>query len=372
MKNMKNFNMRQWLNVTVVFLMIVSCETMDETFEEFTKNGETIYIGKSDTVLLAHGYDKLRLWIAINADPKISKGLIQSNDKSVEHEFEIVRSTNGKDTVSFDLEIAEGEYTFGLVLFDNNGNRSVRQEFQAKVYGEKYKMGLINRGIANIEAYETNAVINWSDTPTNAIETLLKYEDDTGVMQTVNVLNDDMQTIIDNYKRGGRIIITTTYKPAENAIEIFEAEPFSRAFPEEFLLDKSIWNIIDFSTHHPGGENAVENAIDGDPGTRWHTYAGQSYYPHHVTVDMGVERTISSFELFRMTNDDRACDTFQLLASTDNATWTDLGQFKFNRFSNQGQLYSITSQPNARYFKFVGLTGPHDYMVIGEIKVYGL
>jgi hypothetical protein len=372
MKNLKRLNIIAWANWIMIFTIVASCETIDETFEEFTKNGETIYIGRSDTVMVGPGYNKLRLWVAINSDPKISKGLLESNDGSVKHEFDVVRTKNGNDTISFDLDIAEGEYNFGLFLLDRNGNRSVRREFHSKVYGEKYRSSLINRGILSIEAYETSATFHWSDSPQNAIETFLTYEDGAGVMQTVKVSNDDTQTTVASYKRGGKIIITTTYKPTENAIEIFEAEPFNRAFPEEFLLDKSIWNIIDFSTQHPGGANAVENAIDGDPGTRWHTYAGQSYYPHHVTVDMGVERTFSTFELFRMTNDDRACDTFQLLASTDNQTWTDLGQFKFNRFSNDGQLYSITSQPNARYFKFVGLTGPHDYMVIGEIKAYGL
>jgi hypothetical protein len=372
MKNIKKLNNSPWVSCIVIFMMVVSCQTIDETFEEFTIDGETIYIGRSDTVIVGAGYNKLRFWVAINSDPKISKGLLESNDGSVRHEFDVVRTKSGNDTISFDLDVEEGEYNFGLFLLDNNGNSSVRREFQATAYGEKYKSSLINRGILNIEAYETNAIFHWSDAPRNAIETLLTYEDGAGVMQTVNVSNDDTQTTVDSYKRGGRIIITTTYKPTENAIEVFEAEPFEKAFPEEFMLDKSIWNIIDFSTHHPGGANAVENAIDGNPGTRWHTYYGQSSYPHHVTVDMGVERTISSFELFRMTNDDRACDTFQLLVSTDNETWIDLGQFNFNRFTNEGQLYSITSQPKARYFKFVGSTGPHDYMVIGEIKVYGM
>lgn len=372
MKNMKRSNMTQWLSSIIIVVTIVSCQTIDETFEEFTKNGETIYVGKADTVLVAPGYGKLRLWVAINSDPKISRGQIASNDGLVTHEFDVVRTTYGKDTVLFDVEIPEGEYTFGLVLFDNKGHRSVRQEFHSKVYGEKYKSSLINRGISDIEAYENHAVLQWTDVSQNAVETVLAYEDGAGVMQTVTVSNSDTQTIIDSYKRGGKITVTTSYKPTENAIEVFEAEPFQGAFPEEFLLDKSIWSVVDFSTQHPGDANLAGNAIDGDPGTRWHAHASQSSYPHHVTVDMGVERTISTFELFRMTDDDRACDTFQLLVSTDNTTWTDLGQFEFDRFSNEGQSYSMVSQPNARYFRFVGLTGPNAYMVIGEIKVYGL
>ena len=55
----------------------------------------------------------------------------------------------------------------------------------------------------------------------------------------------------------------------------------------------------------------------------------------------------------------------------DNVSWTDLGTYDFNRFVNGEQNYVMGSLVRARYFKFVGVAGPQDYMVMGEISAYG-
>lgn len=294
------WNGSQWIGSLVILVMIISCQTVDETFEEFTKSGETIYIGKSDTVMVAPGFNKLRLAVAINADPKISKGIIESNDGSVKHEFDVVRTSYGNDTISFDIDISEGEYTFGLILFDDNGNRSVRQEFSAKVYGDKYRSGLVNRAIASIEGYETNAFVHWSETPEKAIATQLQYEDAAGVMQSVSVSNEETVTAIDSYKRGGRIIVTTLYKPTENAFEEFESDPFEMAFSEDFMLVKS--NIVALRLQYDATDGCYGGSyarlFDGSTSEYWHSCKLDSdRYPWVMSFDLGVAANLSRFRL---------------------------------------------------------------------------
>jgi hypothetical protein len=143
----------------------------------------------------------------------------------------------------------------------------------------------------------------------------------------------------------------------------------------DMSFSKKDWSIIAYSSQHSDGDNAVINFIDGTDATRWHTLAGGSFYPHFATIDMGVERTITKFGVWRTTfengGDDRAPDQIQFLTSTDNTNWTDLGIYPFNRHINGEQTYLIPSEPRARYFKFVGVSGPQDYMVMGEISAYG-
>ncbi|MEI6864904.1 discoidin domain-containing protein [Flavicella sp.] len=63
--------------------------------------------------------------------------------------------------------------------------------------------------------------------------------------------------------------------------------------------------IVDFSTEEAGGEDPVNGygtaGIDGDPGTFWHSNWSStgSSYPHHLTIDLGSEKSIASFEIFR-------------------------------------------------------------------------
>lgn len=124
--NFKIPKMKKWAWLIIFSAIVVGCETNRETFEDFVREGETIYVGAADTVLVGSGFDKLRFWVAINADPKIKKGIIISTDNSINHEFDVERKQNGSDTITFDLEIPEGEYTFGLYMMDAAGNTSVR------------------------------------------------------------------------------------------------------------------------------------------------------------------------------------------------------------------------------------------------------
>src|SRR5690606_39336488 len=94
------YNSWRWTSLFILIAIFWSCQTTLETYQDFVKDGETVYIGTADTVLVSPGFNKLRFYVAINSDPKISRGLLKTNDGSVNHEFEVIRTKNGKDTVS--------------------------------------------------------------------------------------------------------------------------------------------------------------------------------------------------------------------------------------------------------------------------------
>lgn len=213
--------------------LLLSCQSTMETYDEFLIGGETVYVGKADSVIIEEGFNKLKFTVAINADPKIVTGLVSTSDESVYHQFDVVRTKFGRDTVSFDLEIPEGEYTFGVFLMDNYGNKSIRVESSAKVYGAKYISGLINRSLREVEIMEEDKLLlRWSSAIGTSEYTLVSYEDADGVMQEIVVTNDDSETILENYKKGGVLKISTIYRPTATAFEDFAAEPELRALPE--------------------------------------------------------------------------------------------------------------------------------------------
>src|SRR5690606_15666852 len=226
-----------------------------------------------DTVLVGSGYNKLRFWVALNADPKITKGMLKTNDESIKHEFEVVRTKNGKDTVSFDLDIPEGEYTFGLFLMDAIGNSSVRREVPAKVYGPNYQAGLVNRGLSEISAFVQTASVHWLEATPNMINTELIYEDEAGVMQSVEVPNHESRTVVENYKLGGKLQVKSIFKPTETAIEEFEAFPSERTFPTEYLLDKSIISPLQLPGDASDGcyGSSYSKLTDGATNEFWHS-----------------------------------------------------------------------------------------------------
>lgn len=332
MKIIKNYKASKWLNLIVFFLFIVACESVEETFSEFTNDGETIYIGTADTVLLGPGYEKLRFWVALNADPKISKGLLKSSDESITHEFDVVRTQNGNDTISFDLELPEGEYTFGLFLMDDAGHQSVRREVPATVYGQRYQESLISRGIVSVDAFANGATFHWGDAAPNVVSTTLTYEDADGNMQSVEVDNETTQTQVENYKLGGKISVVSDFEPSEYAIEVFQSNPTEKVFPQEYLLDKSIITPLRLAGDAGDGcyGSSYERLTDGSTADFWHSCEDeanqQDQYPWVMSFDLGETVNLSRFRLDERANccGERSPASYQIWGSNDPMETIDI------------------------------------------------
>ncbi|WP_086478512.1 DUF4998 domain-containing protein [Arenibacter amylolyticus] len=217
--------------------------------------------------------------------------------------------------------------------------------------------------------------MNWSNPEGGVLVFTVEYTVD-GVVKTQTVTSSEVdgEAIISGMDEG------------EQTIHITLADAYGNSFgPMDYtvtpqpaqLLDKSAWTVIDFSSEEPneGAPNGVASAtIDGNVNSFWHTQwaGGSPGYPHYVTIDMGAEKTIASFETFRRQGDSRGQTKHQFLVSLDGETWTDLGTFNMDPTTNEGQVYAIPSTPTARYFKYVAVEGPNFYAFLGEINVYGL
>lgn len=335
MENFRTLKTIKWAGLVAFSAIVFACETNRDTFEDFIKDGEAIYVGAADTVLVGSGFDKLRFWVAINADPKIEKGILISTDNSINHEFAIERKQNGRDTITFDLNIPEGEYTFGLFLKDAAGNTSVRREVPAKVYGAKYQSGLINRGLTEIKAFANTAYFHWSEAALNMVSTELIYEDQAGVMQTVEVPNDQNITVIEGYKLGGEVQVKSVFKPTDMAIESFEAQPAAGEFPMEYFLDKSQINALRFPFDASDGCHGSSYARLTDDATNevWHSCENEQenaedLYPWVMSFDLGKAANISKFRLDEREGccGDRSPAAYQIWGTNDisNAETIDI------------------------------------------------
>jgi PKD repeat protein len=145
-------------------------------------------------------------------------------------------------------------------------------------------------------------------------------------------------------------------------------------------IDKLTWTIVDFSSEEPAESNwgppiqgLVRAAFDDDLSTFWHTaWANeQPDYPHWFIIDMGKTVTIASFECFRRQGDNRGPTEVQFMTSLDGITWVDQGTYPFNPDTDSGQIFTMSSYPKARYFKFIATKGRSHFAFLAEINVYG-
>ena len=143
-------------------------------------------------------------------------------------------------------------------------------------------------------------------------------------------------------------------------------------------LDNSDWSIVDFSSEEAGGEGPVNGyataVIDGDTGTFWHSqWSGTAPpYPHHFTIDLGSEKSIAGFEVFRRSGNAGGATAHEFWVSSDNVTFTLFTTLEAELVTDNGYLANkATALTTARYVKYVATVGPNNHTFLSEINVFG-
>ncbi|MFB9270979.1 MULTISPECIES: DUF4998 domain-containing protein [Flavobacteriaceae] len=142
-------------------------------------------------------------------------------------------------------------------------------------------------------------------------------------------------------------------------------------------LDNSDWSIVDFSSEEAGGEGPVNGyasaAIDGDLGTFWHTTwsTASPVYPHYFTVDLGEEKSIGAFEVFRRSGNGGGATIHEFWVSNDNVNFIKVATLNSQLTSNDGFMAHPTSVTTARYVKYVAVEGSNTFTHLSEINIYG-
>jgi len=360
--------------------MTVACTDMNDLQQPYLDRGEITYAAKIDSVAAHPGKNRIQFDMVIKSQ-RIRTVRIYWNDyKDLNSNVILYKDSSDLDISGKGIfkkildNMAERSYVFKVVSFDEFKNPSLPMEINAYVYGSKYETLLVARSMRSTMVDKAgNLRISWGIAE-GAYATEVKYTDQSDQEKIKSFPIAESVSLIGDIKGNTPYEFRTVYKPDTTGIDNFYT-PFVMVKPP-FAFDKKDWQVIDFSSEHPGGANTVKNFIDGTDATRWHSCAGCSSYPHFATIDMGVVRTITQFGLWITTfensgGDHRAPDKFQLLVSMDNASWTDLGQFNLDRFYVGEQTYAAPANTQGRYFKFVAISGPENNMVMGEISAYG-
>ncbi len=123
-------------------------------------------------------------------------------------------------------------------------------------------------------------------------------------------------------------------------------------------ISKAKWKVVSTSFDAAGRGGA--GAIDGKPGTLWHTHGddGEHAPPQEIVVDMGETVNVKGFTCLPRQD---GCahgmvDKYEFHLSADGKTWAKAaeGEFANIRANPILQTVMLAKPAKARYFKFVG------------------
>ena len=351
-----------------LMLLLQSCKDMDSVYEQYVVPGGKTYPGKANDLIAYSGHNRVKLMWMKGSDPSITQAKVFWNYYADSLVFDVDADADSISCVIDSLE--ENNYSFMVRHYNKNGDVSITSEVLGTAYGANYSSGLRNRAVSSLALNQQGGkVIKWGEADiTNGIVGMeLQYTDS---------LNNDRCDFF-NWDEASSIISAasnfqyrTLYLPDSLCIDTFYTDFEENLVKAEIL--KENWIVSEFSNqHNSSASNRVTNIIDGNLATRWHTHLTESSYPHYVTIDMGRVWNLSAVTVARANNNENGCETFQIMVSTDNESWADAGTFEFDRFKNGVVSYELEGEPAARYFKFIGLSGPFNYMVMGELGAYG-
>ncbi len=327
-------------NIALLFAIILlgACAKMNDKHDEFLARGETIYIGKVDSVTTFPGRERLLLkyWLS---DPRAKNVTVYwgvNNSKS-----KVLKVTPHAATEPLELYfggdeyLTEGNYTFSWISTDDHGNKSMVFEKIASVYGPLYQEKLLNRRATEAKVNDAdNVEITWAGaTSDEEIGIEMYYTDKSGnAVEVYYPTLSTSQTLTDvDYLKG--VTYRTLYIPEPTAIDTFYTE----------LTRLDVSKVVNITQGKPVTHSDCdpvnyigELAVDGITGTsasRW--VSNNSNTEHWIEVDLQGTYSINAFRMWRdVSQAAQKMKQFKLQAYV-NDQWKDV----VSESSNEEALY---------------------------------
>lgn len=221
--------MKKYYKNVLFFLMAISflvgCRKLDDNYLQFIDDGEIIYIGKADSILIRGGNHRVEVSWLLLSDPKVHSYKLYWNNHNDSISGEVVK-TSQVDTVRVLLnEMSEGLHHFEILMFDEFGNRSVPMTASGRVYGDQYNNFLVNRTYNAVQIIdEENLEIDWMPAEDQLLYSEITYSNSDG--NTIKHVVD-REAELDTLKKfplDGTFSVLSAFKPDSLALDTFYSE----------------------------------------------------------------------------------------------------------------------------------------------------
>lgn len=299
MKTIKIVSLLIWILAGTIFQ---SCSDITDRQREYLDRGETLYVGKIDSLKFRGGLHRIQMEGLLSYTRSAYRCVISWNDQSKEYLMDDISSGDTAKVLIDNLD--EGTYRFYVQTFDEEGNKSLKEECYGYVYGDEYKMTQSPKFVSEMIPDPYKMLLKWNVSD-NAILVKFSYENPEGKTITQILPGNIKETVVSDWKKGGKITCTTYTLPEKNALDTISLEPNVQYFPTdvEYEINKSTFKaarlVTDILGNGYGGK--IEGIWDGVTGSgesnRYHS-ADKEGIPHHLTFDMGVFADLTRFKIY--------------------------------------------------------------------------
>ncbi|RFZ85232.1 hypothetical protein DYU05_06430 [Mucilaginibacter terrenus] len=302
--------------------MFFSCVKKDE-YKKFLVNGEIVYPGRPDSVIVRSGHNRVQIAVALANDPLVTS--IKVFWKNFQDSVVVsVKGVSRKDTVRIDVpNLSEGNYNFTLYTYDEKGNRSVGITTAGMAYGEAYINSLNTRTLRSIEASADGTDVNltWGAPSSGETGTEITYTAADGKLKQLTLKPDSSHITLQGFKDNTDISYRSVFVPDSLSIDHYYSVAQTAKLPAfERLMNKALFTALLLPTDvNEGGYGWLEQYLWDDnynpPG-----FATESILPCWFTLDMGQSVSLSRIKYWQPADrlyDQQSVKVFEVYGSNN-------------------------------------------------------
>ncbi len=281
--------MKRILYIVAAALALASCAKQDTIYKEFIKSGGIIYPAKPINVSADRGYQRIVLKWDAPMDPSLrtAKVFWDSNTKS--QEFNYADYPSGSISTVID-ELEDRSYTFSVVNYDADGNKSLATEITTSPFGESWLVSHAERTVKFARMDGNDAVVTMNKPTDEVAVTKFRYLNTQGeTVEGCPVLGTENEVRLPGAAKSKYIELQSAYCSAEGIDTVWTGNWFRSDEPIAFRVDNTKANVS--VTANQVRENFTPDKIldgiyDGDH--RWFSSNDANYrsiWPKILVID---------------------------------------------------------------------------------------
>lgn len=275
-----------------LLLLPLACGRQDTVYKEFVQPGGYIYPAKPLNLTAVSGYQRVFLQWEAPMDPSIRKTRLFWDNYTDSLEFAYAAYEDGVLEAVVD-QLDDRSYTFDVVNYDGQGNRSLATEITMVPFGESWLLSHSERSVRFARMDGEDGLITMSKSTDEMVATRFRYRTESG--QTVvsdYMFPDAVDAVLPGAKKGSRFEYQSAFLPAEGKDTVWAA--WTRAMdPIIYPLPTEGWEVTVTEDQY-FGNFTPDKVFDGviATGNRWHSArAGTAakVFPKVLSVDTKAE-----------------------------------------------------------------------------------
>lgn len=289
---------------------LASCTSQDDIYKQWVKKGGYDYPAKALNLSYVKGYQNLIINWEKPMDPSVRTSKLYWDNYTDSVSIDYADYPDGRISipVGVDAPLEDRSYTFNVVNFDKEGNRSLASELIASPYGTGWLVSRSERSIVSAKMDGNDAVVVLTKSTDEMVKTRFRYKDlnDQWVDLEKELAPGENEVILPRALKGKRFQYASAFQPADGKDVVWRSWT-SSASGISYQLNAKRW-AVRATANQFSGENTAEKIFDGlaTMAGSWYSSRADQYkndFPKILAIDTGVgagnEFAFTEFEFFQ-------------------------------------------------------------------------